>query len=57
MKHDEEYTTPPEVPGPATPRREYKPPTLTVVGTLDEVVLGGSPGAGDSGPTYETHLP
>ncbi len=38
-------------------RRRYAPPRLEVVRALQEVVLGSSPGAGDSGGGIITEFP
>lgn len=38
-------------------RRPYAPPKLEVVRSLQEVVLGSSPGAGDSGGGSFTEFP
>jgi len=38
-------------------RKAYTPPKLELVGDVFDLVLGGSPGTGDSGPGFFTHLP
>jgi len=38
------------------PRRPYAPPRIEVVNALQAVVLGGSPGGGDSGAGMGTEI-
>jgi hypothetical protein len=58
MSTDDEHGMRPPAEAPETrSRRRYTPPRVDVIRTLDAVVLGGSPAAGDSGAGVLTEKP